>query len=50
MNNRKYQIHFRWIVTAAQCHGHSVPIDIAVIGEHDVTVETMNKIVMLVKK
>ena len=39
----------RWIVTAGHCHESSFPLDVAVLGEHDVTVETetMIKIVRL---
>lgn len=33
-------INSLWIVTAAHCHDNSFPLDIAVLGEHDVTVET----------
>ena len=42
-------LSLRWIVTAGHCHDNSFPLDIAVLGEHDVTVETetMIKIVML---
>ena len=42
-------MYFRWIVTAGHCHDNSFPLDIAVLGEHDVTVETetMIKIVLL---
>ena len=30
----------RWIVTAGHCHDDSFPLDVAVLGEHDVLVET----------
>jgi len=33
-------INSRWIVTAGHCHESSFPLDVAVLGEHDVTVET----------
>ena len=45
-------LHFRWIVTAGHCHDDSFPLAIAVLGEHDVTVETetMIKIVIMANK
>jgi len=33
-------INSKWIVTAGHCHESSFPLDVAVLGEHDVTVET----------
>jgi len=33
-------INSLWIVTAGHCHDPSFPLDIAVLGEHDVKVET----------
>jgi hypothetical protein len=44
-----FELNLRWIVTAGHCHESSFPLDIAVLGEHDVTVETetMIKIVMI---
>jgi len=33
-------INSRWIVTAGHCHDASFPLDVAVLGEHDITVET----------
>jgi len=33
-------INSQWIVTAGHCHDDSFPLDVAVLGEHDVLVET----------
>jgi len=33
-------INSLWIVTAGHCHDPSFPLDVAVLGEHDVSVET----------
>ena len=31
---------FRWIVTAGHCHDSRYPLDVAVLGEHDLSIET----------
>ena len=43
-------INSLWIVTAGHCHDPSFPLDVAVLGEHDVSVETetMLKIVRII--
>ena len=43
-------INSLWIVTAGHCHDPSFPLDVAVLGEHDVSVETetMIKIVRII--
>ena len=38
VNHLKYRIRFRWIITAGLCNDSYFPLDVAVLGNHDVTV------------
>ena len=39
---------WRWIVTAGHCHDSNLVIDVAVLGEHDVDVETETMIKIVI--